>query len=152
MSETRAKPFVAWSWPGELKKLANMDADVDSSVHFVVAGNDSTIGVRVPVVVTPLLPDDPKPGETWLTPSGRTAEITGAIYWDGECGDYFVPTSKGDYLASGDLRRLPVMKTFRIRGAVRDTIDPRRSPSYTIEAESRDAAIAKLAKSLEEMP
>lgn len=100
-----------------------------------------------PCVVTPLLPDDPRPGDkmTWGTP-GLPVMVMGAP-WNG-----MVPVidERGveRHALLTSLRRPPALKTFRV------TLDTKEGWSVhrEIQAESREAALAKLADALEEVP
>ena len=106
-------------------------------------------GDDVPVVVSPLLPDDPKPGDKmiWRIEGFRDDEVTvGGAPW----GDYVpVLTASGNHAFPSRqfLHRPPVLKTFRVKQSTPLTVYDR----ITIRAESREAALAKLAESLEEV-
>ena len=131
----RAKPFVAW--------MAHQAVDGTYRGGFFNREGSSTLAV--PVVVTPLLPDDPRPGETWLDEHDRTVEILGPVTVDRE-GDVWVEGSRGvEFVAN--LRRHPVLKTFRLRCECGTVAEWR----HDIQAESREAAVKKLAESLEEV-
>ena len=131
---TRAKPFVAWM------------RDPEAHCGWLTERESEAEGFSCPVVVTPLLPDDPKPEETWMNVgSGRRVVVEGPPYEDpGMVGKWTVRTNEGPH-AIIRLRRPPVMKTFRFR--VHDGCPTQ----VEIIAESRDAALAKLAESLEEV-
>ena len=131
MSETRSKPWVGY-----------MSTFVGAHGGGILNAVPTAL-CTVPVVVTTLLPDDPRPGETWLDLDGNPITV-GSVYYDHlhecmyvngpECGD----------VRFDDLRRPPVMKTFRLRSAV--------TTIKYISAESKEAALAMLAESLEEVP
>ena len=153
MSETRVKPFVAFAY----KQINAPDCARGGAWRFSEKPDEY---YTVPVVVTPLLPDDPKVGEVWEwnhknQMMGQAVEIFGAPY---VCsGDVVVPFGRdGKCNGAVDitrLRRPPVMKTFAFTVPDGDTqlVLPRHV-RMKIQAESKEAAIAKLTESLEEMP
>ena len=133
MSE-RAKPVVAWMYK----------ADFGYAVH-----RERAEGATIPVVVTPLLPDDPRPGETWVSSSGEIVVTSAPFQWrHGRA----VSCSDGYCRYISELRRKPALKTFALRGYVRTHHNPLmdRVPAR-IQAESREAALAKLADALDEV-
>lgn len=107
MSE-RASPFVAYT-----------------NQYAINGGNDgwSSIcrkpehGYKVPVVVTPLLPDDPRPGETWVDDYGIEYRIVGPPC-EGARGERVMATRRGTgetYTVLIDsLLRKPALKTYQI--------------------------------------
>lgn len=143
----RGKPFVAYLPEAAVGGLRPAEWDhIAGSPHEQGRG----LGNRewVPVVVTPLLPDDPKPGETWLLPSGDAAFILSPPY----NGVVVIeaPTLRLGALGYdvARLTRPPVLKTYRV--PVWLTNDG-GGWSY-VKAESKEAALAKLSEALEEIP
>ena len=135
MSEERAKPWVGWlSYNGSNTHRGWVESCRDGD-YFV------------PVVVTPLLPDDPRPGETWIGDDGHARVVAGAIFWDKEDGCVRVPFEDGYSDDLSDCRRPPALKTFRLKQHTPLTVYDR----ITVRAESREAALAKLAGALEEI-
>ena len=135
MSERR-EPFMAY-----------MDHDILEAWR---RGGDEPSSGRVPVVVTPLLLDDPRPGETWITVTGRRVTITGAPFLaerDAWCVPGISDLGRGHWTIAS-LRRPPALKTFRLDGAYKR---PTTMTPFTVEAESRDAALDKLNDALEEV-
>ena len=135
MCETRAKPFVAWMDKGG-----------------TVWRHSRPPEPSTPVVVTPLLPDDPKPGEVWVDDSGDEHIIVGPPL-AGMIQTYC--TSKRErcsfpYLADlDDLTRKPVLKTFH---ANTRKSDPTLAAIWIdIRAESKEAALAQIADLLKEV-
>ena len=129
----RAKPFMAYQIAGYV-----------GAVHAFYRVEQKGF-TNVPVAVVPLLPDDPKVGETWvLGDDGSRVSIIGPVVVDCE-GRAWVETSMA-ILEVKHLRRPPVLKTFRLPGLV-------ASPARYVEfqAESREAALASLAEGLEEV-
>jgi len=94
-----------------------------------------------PVVVTPLMPGDPKVGEVWLGITDRKERtITSAPYLKGAKGVVSINHNRGvgwDRLSS--LVPAPVTKTYKIKGT-----------DVTITAENKEAAAAQLVESLVE--
>jgi hypothetical protein len=140
MSE-RAKPFVAW--------LGTDEPVPEGYSRFALYGRQQG-GFSVPCVVTPLLPGDPKVGEVWLGHvTGKEYEITGAPFVGRDGRDFVVVRHDvGDgivtrHLRMDELRPKPTLKTYRLSG---------ESCGFTFEAESKEAALAKLAEALEEIP
>lgn len=142
----RQRPFVAY-----LTKVAAGGLKPNEWDHIAGSPRGEELGYRewVACVVTPLLPDDPKPGETWEW-CGRRVEICGAPFRDDDHGCWRVSAVDHEVSESfvfapdiADLRRPPVLKTFRLRGVC---LGPKE-----IVAESKEAALAKLAESLEEV-
>jgi hypothetical protein len=106
------------------------------------------------VVVTSLLPDDPKPGEVWewykdgawvevtilapplVRPNGYDVVPVG--YTDGR-------TEDAKFASPRFLRPKPVLKTYRLTG------ERPIYPCYEIQAESKEAAIKLLAEAIEEI-
>ena len=146
----RAEPFVAWM----------VDTAVDGTYSGGYFNRERSSSYTRPVVVTPLLPDDPRVGETWRDSrynSGlyQNLEITGAPYLLGD-DEWCIGTRKGARPIKW-LRRLPVMKTYRVdlhtlkQHGIR-LVDPAfRGAFVEVDATSREAALAKLAESLEEV-
>lgn len=145
MSE-RAKPFVAYMDPG--------------SGALYRDALESKMAPLVSVVVTPLLPDDPKPGETWLW-NGSRVEIMSPpfvcehVWSPSVCvqaeTDFNLHEGRLKIVATESLRRSPALKTFRIREGVAPTVEPCRAAEYRVEATSREEAVRKLADALEEV-
>lgn len=137
----RAKPFVAWMRKGAI--LNGEDGCLDGRI---VSADD---GGHVPVVVTPLLPDDPRPGEVWERTGkygGRVTVLSAPILdSSGYGGDLWVATDKGHFRLA-ELRRKPALKTFTLATGIMGA-----AGAYTVRAESREAALAKLSASLEEV-
>lgn len=131
--EERGKAFVAWMSRGA--------RSTDCVIHLQRAeGHDTDI----PVVVTPLLPDDPRPGEVWSFDRQYDATVVGAPslglvpctvpgLWGG----------KANHIHRDNLHRKPVLKTYRLAHSFGGWV--------SFPAESREAALAKLAESLEEV-
>jgi hypothetical protein len=152
MSE-RAKPFVAW--------LGNDEPIPAGYSRIAIFGRQQGSYDR-PVVVTPLLPGDPKPGEVWLwadnmQKAGQPVEIFGAPYISGG-GDLVVPFGHDGKcygaVAVARLRPKPTLKTFKIRQRIGDgvAVPGGEVLSYiSVQAESKEAALAKLAAALEEV-
>ena len=151
MSE-RAKPFVAWMGGEDCRAIP-----AGGVRSFWLAGQEEHRAApptyTVPVVVTPLLPDDPRPGETWVSCGGQMPrEITGApfVHYDGKV---YVPVrtaTGGGFDEVARLRRPPVMKTFRVQSALDNDIGGGMC-HINVRAESREEAVRKLAESLEEV-
>lgn len=153
MAEERGKPFVGW-----IRPMDRWGSDEPIGSHIPVRDRCER-GFTTPVVVTPLLPDDPRPGETWLykggLPSWVEAEIVSAPfpYHGGE--GVVMRTGGGTFITERHrLRRPPVLRTYRLK--VDEWLDPifgqTRSRYHKVEAESKEAAIAKLSDALEEVP
>jgi len=125
----RAKPFVAWVGPTLSKEWSG---------HF---SRNETETYSVPVVMTPLLPDDPRPGETWLY-KGMPRKVLSAPFM--RMGRPHVAT-EGVMVSVSSLRRPPAFKTYRFmaHNGARTCVE--------IVAESREEAVRKLAESLEEV-
>ena len=152
MSTERAKPFVAY-----MHTVVMDRGGLESSTTIY---KEPRGDYAAPVVVTPLLPDDPRVGETWRDSrynSGlyQNLEITGAPYLLGD-DEWCIGTRKGARPIKW-LRRLPVMKTYRVdlhtlkQHGIR-LVDPAfRGAFVEVDATSREAALAKLAESLEEV-
>jgi hypothetical protein len=109
----------------------------------------------VPVVVTPVLPGDPKPGEVWISrATGKEYEITGAPFVGLDGRDFVaVRHGVGDgivtrHLRMDELRPKPTLKTYRLD--LRRALGPVEN-GCNIQAESREAALAKLGEALEEV-
>ena len=146
----RAKPFVAYVTPACVENEAGQSG---LSVCGIVPKKTGNY-IR-PVVVTPLLPDDPRVGEMWLYADGGGPQchatpvtITGAPFPSADGPRVPVEWADGGWMAPrvAWLRRPPVLKTFRLPGLV-------ASPARYVEfqAESREAALASLAEGLEEV-
>ncbi len=146
MSE-RAKPFVAW-----MDRDNCWDGITDQQLASV--GGAKFFARPCPVVVTPLLPDDPRPGETWLLDTTEQAPVKVLCAPSGRRGEMICEYTDGDlagrvcYVTKDFLRRAPVLKTFRV------TMDfgHRGWCSPEIRATSREEAVRKLADALEEVP
>jgi hypothetical protein len=140
MADERAKPFVAW-----------MGADAVPGLGVRGITSEPTPYYAVPVVVTPLLPDDPRPGETWQRWSGGRAEIL-AVFDGAASGERMAYVRQSDgtgrVVSVSDLRRPPVLKTFRVQAG--DKLGGAMC-QVTVQATDREAALAKLAESLEEV-
>lgn len=143
-----AKPFVAWMSEWSVEQRSGW-ADTERSTHY-----------PVPVVVTPLLPDDPRPGEVWIDDSGDSVEILAGPVKHPEHGQQVVVgicrkpdrQDAAGFLYSFDparLRRPPVLKTFRMTWISGD--GQGLTCQSSIQAESREAALANLASALEEV-
>ena len=137
MAEERGKPFVAWM------SKDGVDGCYPKGMAIRLEEGRTATGVvcDTPVVVTPLLPDDPRPGETWLLPSGEEAEILSPPY-DGVV--VVRATSLRGLVPIGYdadlLRRPPVLKTYRVH----HDEGCRGWTSPAIRAESPEDALAKL--------
>ena len=141
MSDERVKPFVAWM----------VDTAVDGTYSGGYFNRERSSSYTRPVVVTPLLPDDPRVGETWLGRlTGDRKVITSAPFRvrAGYCVGVAGPHGPA-YDNIGDLCRPPVLKTFRLPIIPGIMVEPL---TIKVQAESREAALAKLAESLEEIP
>jgi hypothetical protein len=145
MADERAKPFVAW-WPNDW--VGEWPAGVLTPLVVTKRRNYRN---TVPVVVTPLLPDDPRPGETWQRWSGGRAEIL-AVFDGAASGERMAYVRQSDgtgrVVSVSDLRRPPVLKTFRVQAG--DKLGGAMC-QVTVQATDREAALAKLAESLEEV-
>lgn len=130
MSKERGKPFVGWMHPGNNYFHATKSSHCDRDGCY-------------PVVVTPLLPDDPRPGETWLLPSGDPVEILSPPYAG-------VVVVQGEGVRNGEpvgydavrLRRPPVLRTVTLtltEEEARSVLSPSPFPS---------TVMAKLAEAL----
>ena len=142
----RAKPFVAYVTPACVENEAGQSG---LSVCGIVPKKTGNY-IR-PVVVTPLLPDDPRVGEMWLYADGGGPQchatpvtITGAPFPSADGPRVPVEWADGGWMAPrvAWLRRPPVLKTFKARDILGE---------FTFQAESREAALAKLAEALEEV-
>ena len=139
MAEERGKPFVAWMYNPKSR-----------ATHYGRTDACNRDGCYE-VVVTPLLPDDPKPGETWLW-SDVPCEIVGAPFRSGVAR--MVPVR---YMTNGDfgcqwtsnLRRPPVLRTVTL------TLTEEEARSVREIAAGSPAispVLAKLSEALEEVP
>lgn len=144
MSE-RAKPWVGWMM------ATNPPAPHE---HDAIYGSEESArrfdhGTPVPVVVTPLLPGDPRVGETWLSKYGdRLTILSGPIPSSDGDSPMYVATDHGHYRTT-DLRRPPVMKTFVLPANAGDW---RLGPQHVVvQAESKNDAVEKLAQMLTEV-
>ena len=147
MSDERRAPFVAWVYDEAVEHQAkDWDSGVGLASRWWLCGDAPSNPGYVPVVVTPLLPDDPRPGETWLDAERRSVTVLTAPFQSEKGPDHYwsrVVVRRGATLVIvvvRDLRRPPVLKTYRL--------------GYTgsiVRAESREAALAKLASALEEV-
>lgn len=154
----RQKPFVAYMDPRDLVEMP-----VGRGPRSCGLLRSPNGGYNVPVLVVHLLPDDPKPGEEWLTDEhsprpGERVEILSPVWGNGFVRARFVkpPQEWEDYHVSR-LRRPPVLKTFRLPLFVAPmTVRYRDGHSSAecieIDAESKEAAVAKLADMLREVP
>ena len=88
-------------------------------------------------VVTPLQEGDPRPEEVWEY-HGKDVTI-GSVYYDHQYGRMYANTPETGDVCFSDLRPKPTLKTYRL------TTFP------SIQAESKEAALAKLADALEEV-
>ena len=148
----RAKPFVAWT---PMRGSGVLGHDLSHGGWDKMYYDQHGLGTGdkrndlVPVVVTPLLPDDPRPGETWVatttqkeyTVLSAPVDIAGgrAVFVAGNVGWFYVH----------NLRRPPVLKTFRMTWISGD--GQGLTCQSSIQAESREAAIAILTASLTEV-
>lgn len=140
----RPKPFVAWMDTEDLARRESVIA-LDRRPDIPRDGRST------PVVVTPLMPDDPRPGETWRRRE-EVVEIMGAptgfgvpVRWQNKDGS----TTRG-MVSLSDLRPVPPLKTFRIPDPVGGAL-AQRAGAMTIQAESLDAALAKIREQLVEV-
>ena len=141
-TETRGKPFVAYisqqAWRNGVKISVQMYKHLNGIY-------DS------PVVVTPLLPDDPRIGETWEW-MGQRVTIMGAPFLSSNGQEpTHIQTSEG-VISTSRLRRPPVMKTFH--ASVRHYAGPDnefKSIWIDIRAESKEAAMAQIEYALKEV-
>jgi hypothetical protein len=136
----RQKPFVGYMYRAECGYAVNTKAD---SPH------------GVPVVVTPLLPDDPRVGETWIWldefGSRRPVTILTAPFPRPENQQPVCAVAYDGGLEAAALSHLcgpPAIKTFRVRQA--DLTDG-GCGRVQVTAESKEAALKLLAESLEEV-
>jgi hypothetical protein len=150
MSE-RAKPFVAYM------SEQGVSGRYPKGAQFRLTEGRTANGTycSVPCVVTPLLPGDPKPGETWVDNTGNEVEVwsapfaatSGALTRKRE--EPMVQTDHG-IRSVRDLRPKPTLKTYRCPS---DAFVRSVFPLTYVEvlAESKDAAVATLAAVLEEV-
>ena len=148
MAEERGKPFVAWV---AATSAAATGIPISPSVRRTptrLHWYEGECGAQTPVVVTPLLPNDPKPGETWLwqhavDERGHEVTIAGAPL-PGVRHDPCVPVVWRDgtyaFASLANLRRPPVLKTYRVH----HDEGHRGWTSPAIRAESPEDALAKL--------
>lgn len=138
MSGERGAPWVAYFTEGTVRERG-----------LGLRGPGSGI---VACVVTPLLPDDPKPGETWVDDDEEVTIVTAPFDFDGRSAVIVSHPERGSLLLYlGALRRPPVLKTYRLRGAVGPITPEPDWAGVVVRAESREAALAKLSEALEEV-
>ena len=137
--EKRGAPWVGW-----MQTVCAVGGHTTECSVAHEAGPRHT----VPVTVVPMLADDPKIGETWIEDGEREVKILGPVTVDCE-GIAWVETSNGicDLLC---LTRPPVLKTYRINAGASSGL-PYFRADVRVDAESREAAIARLAEALEEV-
>ena len=140
MSEKRLDPWIGYVYPS----TARMGAP-SSGYPKEIYGRAS--GCLVPVVVTPLLPDDPKVGEVWQRENGTRYEILSAPWtnYEGRAvvrGNLVESHGRGfrgsatSYVDK--LHRIPETKTFRLEG-------------MEIQADSIEDAVEKIKLSIKEV-
>ena len=142
MRDERAEPFVAYMAAAGIRR-------VPKGACFSITGTKGTSDV--PVVVTPLLPSDPKPDEVWEDGTGNDVEIWSAPFpsTSGPItkhkSERLIQTDHGVRRVK-DLRPKPTLKTYRLTfGEDVRFGGPTRVATAEIQAESREAALAKLA-------
>lgn len=153
MSTERAKPFVAWMGThdrGEIPKSGIR--------NFYLASQEEHRAIpptyTIPVVVTPLLPDDPRPGETWQHMDNKVTILSTPYSYNDAV---FVRVDGGGYVKScfvKDLRRPAALKKYCLPLTKAQCIEigiPSGVPYITVEAESKKAALDILAASIEEV-
>lgn len=152
MSAERAKPFVAWMLAGDLDQVTKEGGRLSAAIR-----RSHTAESEVPVVVTPLLPEDPRPGETWVTDElcplpNQRVEIVSAPYGPGLVAcRHEHPTPSGHYGGEyhvSRLRRPPALRTVTLALTEEEVLFLRRPAWSMTEAEK---IIAKLAASMEEV-
>lgn len=158
MSE-RGKPFVAWMSKRKEPFVGRVTKANNANELVVDVGSYMADLVGAEVVVTPLLPGDPKPGETWsIMGEEGTATIVSAPY-DTLRGRREVVVRRdfgGMWESRQDLSELtpvPPEKTYRLRGAhtARERASRLRWVDFTVTASSKEEALKKLSDALEEV-
>jgi len=139
-----ARGFVAWMYNPH-GKFGPDCSKVDLYVEDEGDGQE-------PVYVTPLREGEPKPGETWEDVDGNRVEVwstpfpstSGAV-----TRNKLAPIVQTDHgiRRVADLRPIPVEKTYRLDLSEHTHLDF----GTHIRAESKEAALAKLADALEEV-
>ena len=139
MSETRAKAWVGY-----------IDPDDDGEDWYV---SDTQVDIYThPVVVTPLLDGDPKPGEVWVC-YGYDVTVLTAPFYRSFLNDWAVVVEKQTtydaviQVPLTDLKPKPTKKRFVLTDAILAAIGDR----YIIEAESVDDALEQLRPIIEEV-
>lgn len=155
MSE-RAKPFVAYMSTAGVKHQAS--ANVDGGKWHI--RSDACGFLPVPVVVTPLLPGDPKPnGDIWLEQNGEECVVCSAPYEDSygcmvvRVRDPRVTSTSRERRIDG-LRPKPALRTFRLAcdsTGVQPWGKIAHDSYVSVTAESKEAALAKIEAALEEV-
>lgn len=145
----RRKPFVAWMFNAS----EEWDSDAEAIIYqYDDPGCDADDGWGA-VVITPLEPGEPKPGETWVDIRGKEYTVKGPPFV--VRGQVRVPVDPGMSIPLNRLRPKPAPKTYRLASS-----DDSRKAGWdipgdgftlTVRAESREAALAKLADALEEV-
>ena len=74
----RIKPFLAYMNPSGILNVS--ERSPGSNAYSTKVRHESLYSTYAPVVVTPLLPDDPKIGDTGWTDYGRPVSILGPVY------------------------------------------------------------------------
>ncbi|MGE0161354.1 MAG: hypothetical protein AB7T31_18310 [Gemmatimonadales bacterium] len=139
----RQKPYVRMIHPrsGTLHSRHAPSCDVDGCSQ---------------VVITPLLPDDPKPGEAMIWGVNKRPVMVASAPFIGRHDEPCVAVNEGGIIHVASLKTLirpPVLKTFALTvpdGATQLVLP--RHVRLKVEAESKDLALAKLAAMLEEVP
>lgn len=134
----RIKPWVGW-----MQEFSNAGA---GDAKYII--NEERGKHTYPVIVTPLLPDDPKVGEVWAYGIQNSArEITGAPFvLNNE--HVYVPSGHGSLLVE-KLTRIPEAKTYRLVKPL-ISLTPDGDLCISVTAESKEAAAAQIVESLVE--
>ena len=132
MSTERIKPWVGYM----------SDEGSHGTLLIPVIRPSPVQAHTVPVCITPYLPDDPKAGEVWASTYMGSRRITGAPF-DND-GVMYVSHHLG-ISSLESLTRIPATKTYRLEDVL--DVDGFKF-TFTIPAESKEAAAAQIVDSL----
>ena len=125
-SEKRIAP-----WVGYMSLYGREGPACGSSIRKEQGGD-----CHFPVVVTPLMPDDPKVGEVWVGNPSKTVKTITSAPWVSSNGTIKVAHNRG-FDSITILHPKPKGHTYRIRGT-----------EIRLDAENKEEAAAQLVDSL----
>lgn len=150
MSDERREPFVAHVKACTSKGRPYTEVDGPAALLEL---RDNLVNADIvgrAVVVTPLLPGEPKPGDEMLLPDGRRVTVMGAVTPCAGEHVVVVRSKQGNEWCQTveKLRPVPPEKTYRLKAT---HIGGWTGAEWTVVATSKEDALAQLADALEEV-